>query len=212
MKKIILMCLITLSTFAQKVITDNNLVINHGDMVLYLTRDTCTMVSKHTLSYTNFLKIGALKRNEQWFQDTYYGKYLKKYYAHTGYDLGHLTPAHITSYDKTINKNSYSMFNVSPQMHNFNTQSWRLLEDKVETIIKQSKSDAIIITGVIYSPNKKTLAKSRIPIPIYYFKVLYVGKYAYSWIGDNETGLIKSTTINDLNDLIKTNKQELIIQ
>src|SRR6476659_6600227 len=98
MKKIIVMCLITLSGFAQKIITKSNLIINHGDIVLYLTKDTCTMVSKHSLSYNNFLKLDK-ERDNNWFQDSYKGKYIKDDYLHSGYDLGHLTPSHITSYN-----------------------------------------------------------------------------------------------------------------
>jgi DNA/RNA endonuclease G (NUC1) len=211
MKKLVLMCLISLTTFAQKVVTNNNLIINHGDIVLYLTKDTCTMVSKHTLSYNNFLKLDK-ERDNKWFQDVYKGKYKKDDYTHTGYDLGHLTPSHITSYDNTLNHNSFSLFNQAPQLANFNRGKWAQLESNVEDTIAKYKTDVVIITGVIYEPNKKSLPKSRIPIPKTYFKVLYVGKNKFCWVGSNVNGEIVTITLNNLNDLFRLNKQELILK
>ena len=208
---IIFICLISLNIFAQRVTTNNKLIIKHGDIVLYLTKDTCTMLSKHTLTYDKFLKLNTVTRSNKWFDDTYKGKYLKKYYANNDYDLGHLTPSHITTYDRITNDKSFSMFNASPQLHKFNIQSWNNLEEKVENIIRENESKSIIITGVIYSPYKKFLPNSRIPIPTYYFKVLYVNKKVFAWIGDNATGFIKTTTINDLNVLFKQYKQGLKI-
>lgn len=209
--KYILICLITFSTFAQKVVTNNNLIINHGDIVLYLTKDTCSMVSKHTISYKKFLKLDK-ERDNKWFQDTYKGKYKKEDYLHSGYDLGHLTPSHITSYDNILNHNSFSLFNQAPQSAAFNRGKWAQLESSVEDTIAKYKTDVVIVTGVIYEPNKKSLPKSRIPIPKTYFKVLFVGKNKYCWVGSNVNGEIVTITLNNLNDLFKLNKQELIIK
>lgn len=213
MRKIFLIIavLFTIKTLSQTINTGNKLIINHGDIVLYLTKDTCTLASKHIISYANFLKLDK-ERDNHWFQDTYKGKYKKDLYLHTGYDLGHLTPSHITSYDNVLNHESFSLFNQAPQLAAFNRGKWAQLEASVEDSISKYQHDAIIITGVIYEGQKKEyLPKSKIPIPISYFKVLYIDKRRYCWIGSNVNGEIIPITIKELNELFLINKMNLKI-
>lgn len=208
---IVLLFFITTNTLSQKINSDTNLVIKHGDITLYLTNDTCTMVSKHVLSYSNFLKLDK-ERDDNWFEDEFKGKYNKNSYYKSGYDIGHLTPSHITSYDNTLNHNSFSLFNAAPQNPTFNRGSWNKLESSVEDSVSKYKKDVIIITGVIYDiKNKIYLDKSKIPIPSNYFKILYIDKKVYCWIGSNVSGEVKLTTVKELNKIFKTNKQKLKI-
>lgn len=214
MKKIFLLIalLMTMNLFSQKVTTDNKLIIPHGDITLYLTKDTCALVSKHVLKYSSFLKLDK-ERDNRWFQDTYKGKYYKDAYLKTGYDIGHLTPSHITSYDNDLNHLSFSLFNAAPQLAGFNRGKWAQMEGDVEAIIAKTKQDVVIITGVIYDPkNKKFMGKSRIPIPSAFFKVLFINGTTQCWIGSNINGLITPTTLKDLNELFKLNKMNLNIQ
>lgn len=207
-----LVMFMVMNSYSQTITTDNKLIIKHGDMTLYLTKDTCTLASKHVITYAKILKLDT-ERDNRWFQDTYKGKYTKNAYLRTGYDIGHLTPSHITSYDNELNHKSFSLFNEAPQLGGFNRGKWANLEDNVEKIITKSKSDAIIITGVIYDSNKKSyLPKTRIPIPSTYFKVLFINGKSQCWIGSNINGLISDISLNDLNELFKLNKMNLKIQ
>jgi DNA/RNA endonuclease G (NUC1) len=208
---LLLVLFISMNSYTQTVTTNNKLIISYGDITLYLTKDTCAMVSKHTISYGNFLKLDK-ERDNRWFQDTYKGKYKKDLYLHTGYDLGHLTPSHITSYDNVLNHESFSLFNQAPQLAAFNRGKWAQLEGSVEDSIYKYKRDTVIITGVIYEGQKKQyLPKSKIPIPISYFKILYIDKRRYCWIGSNVNGEIIPITIKDLNELFQINKMNLKI-
>lgn len=205
----ILFILTTISIFSQNIKINNNLTITHKDISLYLTKDTCVLASKHTLTYSNFLKLDK-DRDDNWFEDTYKGKYKKDYYYKSGYDIGHLTPSHITSYNDTINHTSFSLFNAAPQKPSFNRGSWKSLESSVEDTISKYKKDAIIITGVIYdTTNQKFLPKSKIPIPVYFFKVLYIDNKKYVWIASNIDAAIKISTINELNKILKKYKQNI---
>jgi DNA/RNA endonuclease G (NUC1) len=198
--------------FSQTITTDNKLIIPHGDITLYLTKDTCALVSKHVLKFSSFIKLDK-ERDNKWFQDTYKGKYTKDSYLKTGYDIGHLTPSHITSYDNALNHLSFSLFNAAPQLAAFNRGKWAQMEGDVEDIIAKSKQDAVIITGVIYDPtNIKFMGKSRIPIPQSFFKVLFLNGTSRCWIGSNINGLIVTVTLKDLNELFKRNKMNLVIQ
>jgi len=214
MKKLLFLLLPVLSFAQTKVITKNNLIIYHGDITLYLSDDTCSMVSKHILTYDNFLKIGTIKRgNDPWFEDTYKGKYKEKYYKKTGYDLGHYTPFKATSYNLETSNNSFSLFNQGPQFANFNEHPWEQLEMHVLDTIAKYKKDAILITGCIYELNNtKYLPNSKIKIPAYYFKTLLINNISYCWIGDNKTGLIKIIKLDTLNSIFLKNKMNLIIQ
>jgi DNA/RNA endonuclease G (NUC1) len=214
MKKIFLLTALfmTMSMFSQTVKTDNKLIITHGDITLYLTTDTCALVSKHVLKYSSFLNLDK-ERDNRWFQDTYKGKYYKDAYLKTGYDIGHLTPSHITTYENNLNHKSFSLFNAAPQLAGFNRGKWAQLEGDVEDIIAKNKQDVVIITGVIYDPtNIRFMGKSRIPIPSAFFKVLFMNGKTQCWVGSNINGLIVTITLKDLNELFKKNKMNLTIK
>lgn len=214
MKKISLIlavCLISMVSIGQTITTDNKLIIPHGDITLYLTKDTCALASKHVITYAEFQKLDK-ERDNKWFQDVYKGKYTKDSYLRTGYDIGHLTPSHITSYDNELNHNSFSLFNAAPQLAAFNRGKWAQMEGGIEDSIAKYKKDAVIITGVIYD-GKKTMymGKSKIPIPMSFFKVVYIDKKVFCWIGSNINGLITTTTVKELNEIFKLNKMTLKI-
>jgi len=202
---------IALNSYSQNIKLSSNLIIKHGDLTLYLTPDTCTLLSKHVLSYPNFKKIDG-NRDDNWFLDTYKSKYDKKYYYKSGYDIGHLTPSNITSYDDVLNHNSFSLFNAAPQKPSFNRGSWLSLEKSIEDSIEKYKKKSIILTGVIYDGSRVNfLNYSRVPIPIYFFKVLYIDKFIYVWIGSNMTGEVEVSDLIKLNHLFKKNNQKLTI-
>jgi hypothetical protein len=209
---LILLLYISVNIFSQTISTNNKLIINHGDITLYLTDDSLSMVSKHILSYDNFLKLDD-ERDNRWFQDTIKSKYNRTIYSKSGYDLGHLTPSHITSYDNELNHKSFSFLNQAPQLPSFNRGKWARIESYVEDTISKYKKDVVIITGVIYSGNKPTYLKnSKIKIPVYYYKILYIDRLIYCWVGSNVDGGIKVISIKELNKLFKSNGMDISIK
>lgn len=209
-KFLLLVLLFSFISHSQTVKT-KNLTLKYKDITLYLTKDTCSQISKHVLTYANFLKLDK-ERDDNWFEDVYKTKYKKDFYYKTGYDIGHLTPSHITSYNDTINHYSFNLFNASPQLPSFNRGSWKSLEGSVEDSISKYEKDVVIITGVIYdSTGVKFLPNSKIPIPLYYFKVLYIDKKKYVWLGSNINGQIKLITLKDLNGYFSKYKQNVKI-
>ena len=212
------------SVIAQNIVTSSNLVIKHPDMTLYLQSDTNTMVSVHNLTYKNYLilidknkSVNRKKLGDKWFVDTYKGNFKQKFYTKTGYDLGHLTPFKATSYSIETATNSFSSYNQAPQDSSFNRYPWEQLEGNVLDSIAKYKTDAIITTGVIYNNNKPIyLPKSKIKIPIYYYKILNISGKRYYWLGDNSHRVkiknpIRSTTLDELNKLFLDNKMDLKI-
>jgi DNA/RNA endonuclease G (NUC1) len=218
MKKLIIFILIpillggfiSLQTIGTE-INPGHLTIKHCDMTLYLDVDTNTFISRLDLKYSNFQKLDS-DRDNKWFQDTYKGIYSKQFYLHSGYDLGHLTPSHITSYNDTLNHSSFSLFNQAPQLAAFNRGKWAQLEGNVEDTIAKYKVNVTIITGVIYNNKNKTyLGKSRIKIPISYYKILSITtkKLLYVWVGSNINGEIIPINMKQLNEMLAINKNKL---
>jgi DNA/RNA endonuclease G (NUC1) len=211
MKKSI-MILMALSNIAlsQTVTVGNRLAISHGDLVLYPSNDTLPMASRHAIKFSKF-KLDS-DREDHWFQEKY-KKVSKAPYKGTGYDLGHLTPAHITSYDDSLNFNSFSLYNQAPQLARFNRGNWKRLEAAVEDSILKYKKDAVVITGVIYDTFPKYLGDSKIKIPSCYFKCVFVGSYKWCWIGSNDSsGEIRTITLQDLNAIFEKKKSGLKIR
>jgi DNA/RNA endonuclease G (NUC1) len=89
------------------------------------------------ITYDNLNKLTHV-RDDNWYSDTY-NTYDRKYYRFSGYDLGHLTPSDITSYDKVTNHNSFSLYNQAPQLAGFNRGKWARLENSVYDTIRKYK-------------------------------------------------------------------------
>lgn len=219
MKKLLfLFLLITNLIFTQTISGNNkNLVIKHKDITLYLDTDTSTMVSKLDFKYSNFSKFRSNARCNCWYVDTL--SHLKEsdylVYIKSGFDRGHLTPSHITTYDTLINRYSFSLFNQAPQYSYFNQHPWEKIEERTEKIIDSLKQDATIITGVIYNEKDKKYL-GRVKIPTHYFKILTIGKIQWVWIAQNsdkkEECVVKQTTLKDLNAVFVKNKMKLKIK
>lgn len=193
-------------------IDSTRFTIKHGDITFYLDKDSNTFVSVHKISFINIKKLDS-DRDDKWHKEFPFGPYIKDYYVHSGYDLGHLTPAHITSYNDSLQYHSFSFFNQSPQIAEFNRGKWRSLEASVEKEILSYKGDAIIVTGVIYdNKSKQYLHKSRIKIPIIYYKILITKRYTKSWIGSNQNGLVTETPVDTILKIARSNGNSIGIR
>jgi len=210
MRLIIIFTFLSFIGFGQVKFSEPKTKIKHDHLKFYLDSDDNTFISQHDLKFSDFIKLDS-ERDNNWHSE-FKGIYSKKPYEYTGYDLGHLTPSHITSYDNKINYHSFSFYNQSPQLAGFNRGKWSRLERSVEDSILKYKSDVTIITGVIYNNIKKTyLNNTQIKIPISFYKILHfkTNKLLYVWIGSNINGEMITTNIKDLNKILKLNKNNL---
>lgn len=215
MKKILSvlsLLLVITNCYSQHVKIDSTIYhINHGELTFYLDKDANSYVSVHSVTYSNILKITG-ERSDKWHREPPYGPYNKEFYIHSGYDLGHLTPSNITSYIDSTNYNSFSMFNQAPQLAGFNRGKWAKLEAKVVHTIKDSKKNAIVITGVIYdNVKKKYLQTSKIKIPLMYYKILITSNSTFCWVGSNVNGELIVTDLKTILDIARKNKNPLNI-
>jgi DNA/RNA endonuclease G (NUC1) len=178
--------------------------IKHNNLTFYIDKDTASFMSSHCFSYEDLLKIDG-DRSNKWHKETPFGAYNKNAYHKTGYDLGHLTPSNITSYDDLLNYHSFSFFNQAPQISTFNRGKWSKLEKKIIKGLLSKKSGATIITGVIYDKVSKKLPNSRIKIPIYFYKIVVMKNSKICYIGSNINGLVSETKLENIVKIGKNN-------
>ena len=211
MRLLTLLLLSTITLFGQVSFNEPKTIIKHNELTLYLDSDNNSFISKHELKYNNFLKLDS-DRDDKWHSEIK-GPYSKEHYLYSGYDMGHLTPSHITSYNDTLNHHSFSFYNQAPQLAGFNRGKWKRLELSIEDSIAKYKTDVVIITVVIYNETKKVyLGKSKIKIPEIYYKIITIKTkkpLTYFWVGSNKNGEVMITNIKDLNGVLELNKSTL---
>lgn len=208
---VLLIFLMFTNVSAQKVKIDNpSFTIKHKTLTFYLDKDTASYISVQGIKFDEIMALSG-KRSDKWHKEKPYGPYHKDAYLHSGYDLGHLTPSNITSYNDSLNYFSFSLFNQAPQLAGFNRGVWAQLEGEVEDLIKIKKTNAIVVTGVIYdNHHKQYLGKSRIKIPLAYYKILvFSDGTTKSWMGSNINGLLTEIEIKTILQIAKENGNKL---
>ena len=182
----------------------------HGDITLYLDSDTASYVSVHLITYAELIGIDG-DRSDKWHREWPGGPYQKNSLNKSGYDLGHLTPSNITSYDDTLNYHSFSLFNQAPQVSKFNRGKWAQLEKTVILDLKKKKEDAAVITGVIYDKNAKKVTGTKVKIPTTYYKIVSTKSGTVCYLGSNINGLVTQTDLKTILELAKKGGTNLSI-
>ncbi len=94
---------------------------------------------------------------------------LKPFYAHSGYDRGHLCPAGSMAFSSIAMSESFFMTNMSPQVPGFNRGIWKKLESQVRTWGYENHQ-IFVVTGPVLTTFIDTIGA--IPVPQYYYKVV----------------------------------------
>lgn len=127
----------------------------------------------------------------------------------TGYDRGHMAPSADFLWDKTINKETFFMTNMSPQTANLNQRAWNNLEDRIRTWAC-GHGELRVYTGPVLKLQKdqEPLRKlsSCVSVPEYFYKVIVSfkdGKYKgigfiYSQSDDGDPYRQKATSIREV--------------
>ena len=92
-------------------------------------------------------------------------------YKGSGFDRGHLAPAHDFSFNKDAMSESFYMSNMSPQNPSFNRGIWGNLESLVRSW--GTNSSIYVVTGPILDDCSTTIGTNNVCVPKYYYKVIY---------------------------------------
>lgn len=95
-------------------------------------------------------------------------------YKNSGYDRGHLAPAADMLYSKEAAEDSFLLSNISPQTPGFNRGKWLELETFVRKKAEEYGTLYILTGPVLNSKQQKTIGKSGVTVPEYFYKALLV--------------------------------------
>lgn len=121
-------------------------------------------------------------------------------YSETGYDRGHLAPAHDMAFNETAMEECFYMTNISPQDPDFNRGIWKSLETKVRHWAETEKR-LYIVTGPIL--RKKVSSRDRMveggpTVPSKFYKIIldYEGseRKAIAFVLENKASKKSLTT------------------
>ncbi len=96
-------------------------------------------------------------------------------YVGTGFDKGHLSPAAANNISDSVNKESFLMSNMSPQLPSFNRGIWAKLEKHIRDLLKKDdiNFDKIyVVTGPVFTNNLGKIGANKVTIPGYFYKAL----------------------------------------
>lgn len=95
-------------------------------------------------------------------------------YEGFGYDRGHLAPSADFRWSRKALSESYFYSNMSPQLPEFNRESWAELESLIRSYVLRTKNTLFVVTGPILENNLPKVNRSinGISIPNQYFKAI----------------------------------------
>jgi endonuclease G len=94
-------------------------------------------------------------------------------YSHTGYDRGHNAPNAVFDYDKSIQKETFLMSNISPQKPGLNRKLWAKIE-KFARYEARKYGYVRIITGSCGSLGNLGKRRHYVNIPSYWYKIIFL--------------------------------------
>ena len=117
-------------------------------------------------------------------------------YAGSGYDQGHLANDADMSWDEKVERESFLMSNMSPQLPSVNRGVWKNLESAERAWVYQTKHAHTIYAGNIYSSSSKTIGADKVVVPDFLYKVLIddTTKRSYAFLFPHKNGLSSDFT------------------
>jgi endonuclease G len=109
-------------------------------------------------------------------------------YAGSGYDQGHLANDADMSWDLAVERESFYMSNMSPQLPSVNRGTWKNLESAARAWVYQTKHAHTIIAGNI--GGTKTIGASKVVVPDFLYKIVTdnVTKKSYAFLFPHKDG------------------------
>jgi endonuclease G len=81
-------------------------------------------------------------------------------YTGSGYDRGHLCPSADRSASPEINRTTFVLTNVQPQLHELNAGPWEKLEEHERELAKRGK-ELYIVAGGVFDASPKRIGRER---------------------------------------------------
>ena len=92
-------------------------------------------------------------------------------YRRSGFDMGHMAPNADQSWDPQVQRESFLLSNIAPQLPELNRGPWRELEAAVRTWAYQ-KTSVTVIVGPVYGRDPATIGANRVAVPQAFYKIV----------------------------------------
>jgi endonuclease G len=93
-------------------------------------------------------------------------------YAGSGYDKGHMANDAHQSWDDTVERESFIMSNMSPQLPGLNRGIWKLLETATGSWVFSRQHTLVVYAGNIYTPESKRIGDGKVTVPHQLWKIV----------------------------------------
>jgi endonuclease G len=117
------------------------------------------------------IKTGSAVERDYLIKDTLANGTYK--YDGFGFDRGHLAPSADFRWSKKALSESFYYSNMSPQVADFNRDSWAKLEDLLRAYVQEKKVPLYVLTAPLLRPNLPRIERgvNHVAIPVYYYKI-----------------------------------------
>jgi len=95
-----------------------------------------------------------------------------KDYAKSGYDIGHQANDGDMSWDVQVERESFLLSNMAPQLPGFNRGIWKKLEDQTRGWALTRNDPLLIYVGPIYNSGDKTIGPNKVVVPHGFYKII----------------------------------------
>jgi len=102
------------------------------------------------------------------------------FYAHSGYDRGHLAPAADFNWSTNALRETYYFSNIAPQVPSVNRGEWR----RIETAVRSLASSGLV--HVVTIPIFTNATSTAVAVPASFYKVVYGAFGAKVWCVENK--------------------------
>lgn len=105
-------------------------------------------------------------------------------YRRSGFDQGHMAPNADQSWDPQVQRESFYLSNVTPQLPSLNRGLWRELEAIVRAWAYERQSVTIYVGPVYDRIQNQTIGRNRVVVPHAFFKIIIdnqSGEYQAFW-------------------------------
>jgi endonuclease G, mitochondrial len=120
--------------------------------------------------------LGCLDRSDAFTGDNTLpkGSYARPVdYEKSGYDMGHIAPDGDMRWDETVERESFLLTNMTPQLPGLNRGLWKVLETAVRAGAEQNGHILLIYAGPVYdTATDKKIGKDKIDVPTAFYKVV----------------------------------------
>ncbi len=93
-------------------------------------------------------------------------------YRRSGYDQGHMAPNADLSWDPQVQRESFYLSNIAPQLPGLNRGLWRELEAIVRAWAYERGSLTIYVGPIYNRQSPHTIGANRVVVPVAFFKIV----------------------------------------